>query len=498
MMGEISSIFAKRSEANKNNSDLQTRRINRSGSKASSVDRILYLQRTIGNQAVSRLIRSKALQAKLRIGQPGDVYEQEADRVADEVMRMPEPGVQRQVEPEEEEEEILQAKPLVDQITPLVQRQVEEEEEEMLQPKSREDITSEVSNDLDSQINAIKGGGRPLAESERAYFEPRFGADFSRVRVHTDTRATDSAQAVNARAYTVGQDVVFGTGQYVPETTSGQRLLAHELTHVIQQGESILNRTTQEREGDGNIRYQLNAIGRRSSVPCIQTYRRDVHYDATKRWSESFFGRGSSDADTIAREDQGMDDRWTTAPAVTSIAAFLTGSISNNDLVHFPSRATAESEVRAAIGSANLVDFGRALHRFQDSFSHSFPPPPGTGYNLDSKARPDNVFERVLASTLRRIGAQGRYPNTRYGKGAVIRHVILGHYPDDFKAGASHINPEQGTRNDVMERRSIDFIRDFYTSWTALRSLRVPVPPGLRVPSLIFGPSHVGPYIRRP
>ncbi|MEA3293378.1 MAG: hypothetical protein U9P81_00145, partial [Euryarchaeota archaeon] len=65
MMGEMNSIFTKKSEANKINSDLQTRRINRSGSKASSVDRILYLQRTIGNQAVSRLIRSKALQAKL-------------------------------------------------------------------------------------------------------------------------------------------------------------------------------------------------------------------------------------------------------------------------------------------------------------------------------------------------------------------------------------------------------------------------------------------------
>jgi len=110
-------------------------------------------------------------------------------------MRMPEPEMQLQ-----EEEEILQTKTLVDQITPLVQRQVEEEEEEeMLQAKSREDVTPEVSNDLESQINAIKGGGRPLAESERSFFEPRFGADFSQVRVHTDAQATKSARAVNAR-----------------------------------------------------------------------------------------------------------------------------------------------------------------------------------------------------------------------------------------------------------------------------------------------------------
>jgi len=202
-------------------------------SQSSDVDQILFLQRTIGNQAVQRLIKSGALQAKLRIGQPGDVYEQEADRVADEVMRMPE--MQRQVD-EEQEEEILQTKPLVDQITPVVQRQVEEEEkEEMLQAKSTEDATPEVSNDLESQINTIKGGGRPLAESERAYFEPRFGVDFNRVRVHTDTRAADSARELNARAFTLGKDVVFGAGEYAPGASEERRLMAHELTHVVQQ-----------------------------------------------------------------------------------------------------------------------------------------------------------------------------------------------------------------------------------------------------------------------
>ena len=140
------------------------RKTERLQSMDTPVDRILFLQRTAGNQAVSKLMRSGALQAKLRIGLPGDAYEQEADRVADAVMRMPEPGVQRQVEPEEEEEETLQSKPLASQITPLVQvqRQEEpEEEEEMLQAKSREDATSELPNDLESQINAIRGGGRP-------------------------------------------------------------------------------------------------------------------------------------------------------------------------------------------------------------------------------------------------------------------------------------------------------------------------------------------------
>ncbi|MCD4807234.1 MAG: DUF4157 domain-containing protein [Methanococcoides sp.] len=196
------------------------------------------------------------------IGQPGDKYEQEADRVADAVMRMPEPGVQRQVEPEEEEtlqskplanqitslvqiqrqeepeeeEEMLQAKPLAEEITPLVQRQVEpEEKEEELQAKATSGHLSEVTPHLESNILSLKGGGQPLSENDRTFFEPRFGRDFSQVRVHSDAQAAESARAVNARAYTVGRDVSFESGQYTPGTSEGKRLIAHELTHVVQQ-----------------------------------------------------------------------------------------------------------------------------------------------------------------------------------------------------------------------------------------------------------------------
>jgi uncharacterized protein DUF4157 len=145
----------------------------------------------------------------------------EPDRVADAVMKMPELGVQRQVEQEEEEKETLQTKPLVNQITPLVQRQVEpEEEKEELQAKATSGHISESNPNLESHIQSLKGDGHPLSENDRAYFEPRFGADFSQVRMHTDTRAAESA-----RAFTVGQDVVFGVRQYAPEniqTSSGR------------------------------------------------------------------------------------------------------------------------------------------------------------------------------------------------------------------------------------------------------------------------------------
>lgn len=81
----------------------------------------------------------------------------------------------------------------------------------------------------------LRTPGQPLDPSTRAFFEPCFGHDFSQVRVHTDAKAADSARAVNALAYTVGRDVVFGLGMYKPETALGKQLLTHELTHVLQQ-----------------------------------------------------------------------------------------------------------------------------------------------------------------------------------------------------------------------------------------------------------------------
>jgi len=231
-MGEAIKITAKKPVSTMENSASNKRKTS-FRSQSSHVDRILFLQRTIGNQAVQRMVRSGALQAKLRIGQPGDVYEQEADRVAERVMSMPEPKIGRQ---EEDKEEEVQAKPLTESITPLVHREsVPEEEEETAQAKGDGGNSPAVSPSVESGINTIRGGGSPLPESSRAFFEPRFSADFRGVKVHTDSNAAHLARSVNAKAFTVGRDVIFGSGQFSPETTGGKKLLAHELTHVVQQ-----------------------------------------------------------------------------------------------------------------------------------------------------------------------------------------------------------------------------------------------------------------------
>lgn len=197
-----------------------------------------------------------AVQTKLKIGRPSDKFEQEADRVAEEVMRMPEPQalegaaisgltspphIQR-VCPECEEE--LNSRPVaIQRICPECEKELhrqplEEEEEETIQAKEISGRTAEVTSDVQAQINRLRGSGQPLPVSTRAFFEPRFGRNFGGVRVHTGAQAAEAARAVNARAFTVERDVVFGAGAYVPGTATGRHLLAHELTHVVQQGSS--------------------------------------------------------------------------------------------------------------------------------------------------------------------------------------------------------------------------------------------------------------------
>jgi len=201
-------IPAKRSEAKIENSISKGKKSGLSQSTASPIGTIMFLQRNIGNWAFQRLFKSGIIQAKLRIGQPGDKYEQEADRVAEQVISMPKPQMQRQ---REEEEEPIQTKKQVGGKAPL------------------------AGHNLETRIRSLRGGGRALSESVRTRFEPSFGCDFSRVRLHTDAQAAETAQMVNARAFTVGKDVVFAAGQYAPETIEGKKLLAHELSHVVQQ-----------------------------------------------------------------------------------------------------------------------------------------------------------------------------------------------------------------------------------------------------------------------
>jgi hypothetical protein len=178
-----------------------------------------------GNAYVQRLMNSKAIQAQLKISPAHDPYELEADGIAESVTRTSISDVQREA-PEEPQTEVMH-------------RAVQEE-----------DTRTRASEELESRIQAARGNGQALSSSIRSDLEPRFGQDFSQVKVHTDNEANKLNKAVNAEAFTTGRDIFFREGNYQPETRDGQKLIAHELTHVVQQnGSQKLNRVvTPERQ----------------------------------------------------------------------------------------------------------------------------------------------------------------------------------------------------------------------------------------------------------
>jgi len=271
---------------------------------------LVQLQQLIGNQALGYFI-----QTKLKVSQPGDPFEQEADNVASQIMRMPDPRKQDEAAesanlPQEtkhgcakcdghEEGEIQRSALDVSAGGPSLQvasaGQVEhsvhtklrtgsvqaspamagssasqtsrpkrratkaaalktsrsetrlarmckqcEQEDEPASPDSELRVARKSRSPL-SQSAPISGAldlngrGEPLSGSVRDFFEPRFASDLSHVRIHTDAHAAGLADAIDARAFTVGQHIAFGAGEYSPQTNAGQNLLAHELTHVMQQ-----------------------------------------------------------------------------------------------------------------------------------------------------------------------------------------------------------------------------------------------------------------------
>jgi len=219
------------------------------------------LQRTFGNQAVRRAMQQTVIQRKMTVGPVDDEYEQEADAVAKQVMQTASTPkslpVQRQEEDEElqmkplpsaipspsvsilqrqEDDEELQLKPFQSNLPPFPFLQREEEDEELQAKGNSISAGGELNQDLENSVQQAKSGGQPLGDNVRGTMEQAFNADFNSVKIHTGSTADTLNRSLSARAFTSGQDVFFRSGQYNPDSSAGQELLAHELTHTIQQG----------------------------------------------------------------------------------------------------------------------------------------------------------------------------------------------------------------------------------------------------------------------
>jgi len=246
----------------------------------------LRLQAALGNQATARLLRAQVAEARIEISGPQDAEEREAEQVAGEVVRMPEPGVaesslapaapvQRacatcggeaahgssgsphpvqaklevsdpgdalEIEAERVADEVMRMPEPGAAVPPPMGRSGERVDRACAACTAQDEL-QRTASDMPGEavvpqiVHDVLGSpGRPLAPATRAFMEPRFGRDFGNVRIHDDARAGASARAVNALAYTHGSDIVFDAGRYAPDTDAGKHLLAHELTHTIQQG----------------------------------------------------------------------------------------------------------------------------------------------------------------------------------------------------------------------------------------------------------------------
>lgn len=242
------------------------------------VDAVGSLQRAVGNQAVRSFVESgrldgstgsigdrwggvvasqsgrsavgSALEPNVAVNDPNDRYEREADRVAERVTRMRNPAsvaIRERGPPEGVQRLCERCRERYSRGEPLDCPECEA----TLQRTEESAGASGTAGGVDPQIRFRYGGGSPLSTQVRSYFESRMGYDFSDVRVHTGPRAEQATQAVYARAFTLGRDIFFSEGEYRPQVESGRRLLAHELTHVVQQdatGNQRIQR--QEREDD--------------------------------------------------------------------------------------------------------------------------------------------------------------------------------------------------------------------------------------------------------
>lgn len=222
--------------------------------------------------SVRQILTRTAIQPKLRIGAVNDPAEAEADHVANQVMRMPDSrdsGAAEHAPPGPPTSALIGQEPvrrMCDECEGELHRKPadgdgptgDEMEEMPVRAKEASASGAKASPAAESAIGSLAGGGTPLAASERAFFEPRFGRSFANVRIHDGQKADTAAKSINARAFALGNSVAFAGGEYRPGSTEGRRLMAHELTHVVQNS---------GRDSDGETHLRRMARGAAGGSP---------------------------------------------------------------------------------------------------------------------------------------------------------------------------------------------------------------------------------------
>jgi len=203
----------------------------------------IKLQRQIGNQGVLRLLSAGKIQTKLEISHPGDIYEQEAEKIANNIMQKP-------------NDKSLE----YDSSSETIENRDDNECLKISKSSASNDI--EIPEDFLHEMKNAAQDGISLDKETRTFMESRFGYDFSQIRIHTDEKASRSASNLGSIAYTNGIDIFFGSGQYRPQTREGKRLIAHELAHTIQQD----IKTVRKKRASGGPYYGYSSARNQSTI----------------------------------------------------------------------------------------------------------------------------------------------------------------------------------------------------------------------------------------
>lgn len=449
------------------------------------------------HSALAHIINQSSIgtNTKLEIGKPGDKYEQEADQVAERVITMPSVnreekkeefqkqsinnndracncgcgvsgGEKNIIEKKEEQEERVSAKEdfqfsemqeqkklqtkinqetNADNVIPSSSLRKKNDEEKEIQTAA--EISGSRKPDISDQVetHCKNCSGRSIPDSKREPFESKFDADFSGVKIHTCNDSVQMNRNLNSHAFTYGNNIFFNSNQYNPGTSSGDKLLAHELTHVVQQGKAQL-RTKRKTNNNPDITERITLKRNTDRVPGIQKYGYNVHYSLTNSLAGDV-GFGPGTAGDIAQADQSVDEGWS-HPWITTPLEFANPNVKDQDMLHFPSRPVADAQVNGAMSACDVTGFGKGLHRYQDTYSHSFPPGVVSGWKIATS--PCWLLNPILAAKI-------LLAHPLYGRDAVLKHVCLLTYPDNYMQ-----NSEQMSRDTNMTLGSTNYLQQFY------------------------------------
>ena len=370
------------------------------------------IQQVLGNHEA---FRTAVIQTKLTMNQPGDRYEQEADRLAEQVLRMENP-IMADPFP------LTVNRPGIRYLPPRLTAEINIVKDDRLQAKEVAGTIPKPISNLQDQISALRtcGGSQSLPARTRTFFESRFGHDFSRVRIHTDVYAAGLATSLHAKAFTFGRDIAFASGKFAPYTEAGKKLLAHELTHTIQQGASAPYRTGAER-----IQGQMFSA---SSIPAYRIQRQcpaGITYNLGNRHPAHVPHCGAVNVTATAQPAGIPNLTWSLLNKTVAVAVGTTINARGRITID-PAQTPGEIWVRAEQPAAGcLHDMPLIIRSHPTGITNTIPvggpPNPADDYG--------GVFDHVFTphsgtvADLQNVAVGERFPNLPNPNGAVHANI---------------------------------------------------------------------------